>query len=139
MVVKFEVDGKAYGLYFGIPSTRIFEEKCAAEYLRLQASGIAEPDKSDFDPYLTFAFLIHSGLCNMADINTDQKPDFIDSYTISQTISKDESLSKKIHDVWHESQPVKDMLERLAQINKEQKKSPRKAIGTKSKPTPSVS
>lgn len=138
-IVRFEVDGQSYGLYFGIPSTRIFEEKCAAEYLRLQASGIEEPGENDFDPYLTFAFVVHSGLCNMADIETMPRPQFIDSYTLSQNISNDEALAKRINDVWAESRPVKDMLERLATVNKDQKKSQQKTIGKKLKPTHSVS
>lgn len=139
MVVRFEVDGRAYGLYFGIPSTRIFEEKCAAEYLRLQASGIEEPTQEDFDPYLSFAFVVHSGLSNMADIETQPRPQFIDSYTISQLISKDDDLCQRINETWQESRPVKDMLERLESINNAQKKSKKGAIGKKLKPTPLVS
>lgn len=139
MVVKFELYGQSYRLYFGIPSTRIFEEKCAAEYLRLQASGIAEPKEKDYDPYLTFAFVVHSGLCNMADIMTEPKPDFIESYTLSQSIANNNDLSEKINNAWIESQPVKDMLERLAEVNGEEKKSTKKAIGKKLKPTHLVS
>lgn len=138
MVVKFQHGGIEYGLYFGIPSTRIFEERCAAEYLRLQGSGIEEPTQDDFDPYLTFAFIIHSGLCNMADIMTEQKPDFIQSYTLSQAIATDKELSERINKSWLESQPVKDMIERLNVINGE-KKSQVKATGKKSKPTHLVS
>lgn len=111
--ISFEIDGVTHSLYFGMVSVQIFQEKGLAESIRLQQSGIETPTQKDFDPYLLFSFVVHSGLCNMADINGEQRPLFVDSYSLSEIISKDEPLWNNINKVWEESQPVKDMLDRL--------------------------
>lgn len=134
--ITFEIEGKSYGLYFGMASTRIFQERSASEYIRLQESGIKEPKQEDFDPYKTFAFVIHSGLCNMADIMDEQRPAFIDSYSLSEQIARDSELCSTINTVWNESQPVVEMLDRLKSSLDTEKKS---KTGKKLKPLPSVS
>lgn len=135
--ITFEIDGKSYGLYFGMASTRIFQERSASEYLRLQASGIEKPEQKDFDPYKTFAFVIHSGLCNMADIMDEQRPAFIDSYSLSEQISRNSELCETINNVWSESQPVQEMMERLKSSLDTEKKS--RKSGKKLKPSPLAS
>lgn len=134
--LNIEVGGKSYGLYFGMASTRIFQERSALEYKRLVDSGIKEPTQADFDPYKTFAFVIHSGLCNMADILDEQRPEFIDSYALSEDISRDAGLCETINRVWSESQPVVEMLEKLNSSLEAEKKSQVKPTGKKSKPLP---
>lgn len=135
--LTFEIEGVSYGLYFGMASVRVFEERAAKEYLLLVASGIEEPKQSDLDPMKTLASLVYSGLCNMADINDEQRPKFIEAYSLSELISIDLELCENINTVWAESQPVKDMLERLKdKTDQEEKKNQKATDGKKLKPTP---
>lgn len=120
--LKITVYDKEYNLYFGMSSTRIFQELSAKDYQLLVDSGIEKPTLDDIDHYKSFANLIHSGLCNMADINSEQRPLFIDSYSLAELISKDDELCLLINDVWSNSQPVKDMLDKLASFNVGEKK-----------------
>lgn len=138
--ISFEIEGKKHTLYFGMSSVRIFQEKSAGEYIRLVNSGIEKPTQDDYDNNLVFAFLVHSGLCNMADINDEQRPLFIDSYSLSEEISRNEELTLKINEVWNESQPVIEMSERLKnKLNEGEKKSPKRTTGKKSKHLPTES
>lgn len=130
--LSFEINGILYTLYFGIESTRIFQERAAKEVLLLIASGIEKPTESDLNQLKLLANLIYSGLCNMADINDEQRPSFIDAYSLAEMISVNTELIEKINNVWEQSQPVKEMLDRLKnQATDEEKKSPQN-IGKKS-------
>lgn len=139
--ISFEAEGKQYSLYFGMASVRIFQERSAKEYLLLVQSGIEDPTQEDLDQTKVFANVIYSGLCNMADINDEQRPLFAEAYELADSISNNIELCKRINDVWAESQPVKDMIDRLADSTqpKEEKKSTPRKTGKKLKPTHSVS
>lgn len=138
--VKITVDEKEYELYFGMVSASIFQQLLAKEYLRIQESGIEAPQQSDFDEYKQLAMVIHAGLCNMADIKDEQRPQFIDSYSLAEEISKDKDAASMVDSAWNESQPVVEMIERLkSAAAAEEKKSQIKSTGKKLKPTHSVS
>jgi hypothetical protein len=141
--ISFEIEGKSHTLYFGMASVRIFQERSAAEYLRLIASGIEEPTSADLDPTKTLAMLVHSGRCNQADIEDEQRPAFPDSYELAEQIAADDELCQRLNEVWGESQPVKNMLERLKSNapdgEPEKKSSSKPKTGKKLKPTPAVS
>ncbi len=135
--LNFEVDGKAYAVYFGMASIRVFQERAAKEFALLVASGIEDPKREDFDNVKSFANLLYSGLCNMADINDEIRPKFIDVYELAERIEKMPELAKLINDTWTESQPVQEMLDRLGTAD--EKKNTVLKTGKKSKHTQQVS
>lgn len=138
--ISFEIEGVSHTLYFGMSSVGIFQKRSATEYMLLVNSGIETPEKGDFDEIKSFANLIYSGLCNQADILDEQRPPFIEAYELTEAISIIPGLAERISEVWNESRPVKDMIDRLKdKTAKEEKKSTNPKIGKKLKPMPPVS
>jgi len=138
--LTFEVEGISHTLYFGMASVRLFEERAAIEYMLLVQSGIERPEMGDFDPIKSLANLLYSGLCNMADINDEQRPKFMDAYSLAESIWHNQELCENINRVWTESQPVKEMRDKLnSSTDHEEKKNPKRKSGKKLKPTQPVS
>lgn len=139
--LSFESEGKTYTLYFGMASVRVFQERAAKEYFLLIQSGIAEPTQEDLDPIKTLANVLYSGLCNWADINDEQRPPFIDAYQLAEALFTNKEICEQVNNVWGESQPVKEMLERLRDKTQpeEEKKNTKPKTGKKLKPMPQVS
>lgn len=140
--ITFDFKGILYTLYFGMASTRVFEEKAVADYEKLKDAGNEEPEGDDYDSTKGFANIVHSGLCNQADIDEVQRPKFSESYELAEGIAiENPDLVTEIFNCWNESRPVSDMLERMKNVldqAQSEKKNMKRKIGTKSKRLPSV-
>ena len=109
-IVSVEVEGKKIDLHFGMVSTQIFAEKVDAEMARLAERG---SDKISDIKFL--AIIIYSGICNKADINETQYPDFADCYLLAENIASEQYVEqqKVIWNAWTTARPTQGLLERL--------------------------
>lgn len=125
--MEFEIEGVKHSLYFGMTSVHIFQQKSFEEVARMEAQGI-KAAAENVDQIKTFTYVVYSGACNWADLNDLQRPMFSDVYMLCEKIlTKDnEHIQLKIWEVWKNSQPVAEMLERLNGVNKEKPKKSQK-------------
>ena len=127
----FKINKNQYTVYFGMTSVGIFQQKSFQEVMRMTENGI-EATGENVDKIKTFAYVVYSGLCNWADIQDEQRPKYSDVYMLCEDILRDNvEIQEGIWTTWQESQPVKEMLERLNGVvkNTSQKKSTKKVVG----------
>lgn len=116
--IDFELEGVKHSLRFGMTSVRILEQK-SIHHTNLHNGE----ELSNIDMFIN---VVYSGLCNHADVVEENRPSWSDAYDISEQLLLDADLQKKIFDVWEDSKPVKEMMQRLKSIGETKKKQSQK-------------
>lgn len=124
--IDIEIQGVAHSLYFGMAAIQIFSEKSIHELQLLAEKNPKTPlDKLVADPVKSFAYVVYGGLCNMADINEQRRPTFIECYEIAENILyENEAVQQSIFDCFNNSRAHKALKERLSGIQKKSRPAP---------------
>lgn len=120
--VIFVLEGVSHSLYFGMVATELIE-----------ANSIKAANANEKSNMKSFAYIVHAGMCNQAELKDLPYPEFEEAYLIAESICKDEELCAKIQSTWTESKPYKELMDRLNEGKKkaEVKEKPKKQTGLK--------
>lgn len=133
--VTFEIEGVSHSLYFGMLAIELWTTLVAEEAVKLKSS----PNTSDSAFNIKgFAMCVYAGLCNNAEMNRQNHPDFEDAYILADGILAERNgLDLKIWNTFINSRAGKPVMDKLAPEKKsEEVENISQSTGTKSEPTP---
>lgn len=120
--ISFEIEGVTHSLFFGMVATEIITN------MSVEAAKVGEVDNVK-----AFAYIIYGGLCNKADSQLRQRPEFEIAYMIADNICSDDDLSAKVYSAWQDSKPCIELMKKLNgnEPKKKDEVKPKRKTGTK--------